>query len=406
MDGAAAPAVVAAGLAATSASAATAVALSDAAATTAGVTEGAGADPLFGAALSLFGSALIGCGQTLQKWALNRLAARSAAAAVAAAGSSSISSPSSPSVSDEEAAPAAAASASSADRGGEGGGGLVSVAERLRDPAWIAGISLCYAGEVFGNWIALGYVSAAVVTPMGAISVLVTALLGSMFLGEEITLRQRRGYAVLLLSVLAILAVAPRGDAGGPGSTPAAVLAFCRSPGFLLGLLAILAALAGLLYLVVVVAARRGGAGGGAGPRLHELAALCAAFGAVCVVCGRVLSVMARVGLLASPTAAALAALLAAAVVSQEFFKQQALSRFAVSAFQPVLFAAFNSAAALASLAVFREAPSTAALALFIAVFVPAMAGILVGSKMIQRDDDAPHAAYAAVDSDAAAKDT
>ena len=42
-------------------------------------------------------------------------------------------------------------------------------------------------GEVFGNWAALSYLSPAAVTPLGAVSVIVNAILARRWLSETIT---------------------------------------------------------------------------------------------------------------------------------------------------------------------------------------------------------------------------
>ncbi|KAI9354574.1 magnesium transporter [Zopfochytrium polystomum] len=270
---------------------------------------------------------------------------------------------------------------------------------RLRDPLWIAGIILSYSGEVFGNWFALGYVSAAIVTPMGVISVLTTAILGSIILGEEITLRQRRGYVLLIAAVFGVLIVAPKGGQV-LGDTAADVISFCLSPIFLCGALVIVICQSGLIYLVF----GRGRFG------LAELVGVCSLFGAINVTCGRIISVLVRVSASSSgdtetepvseePTVlsktslslavAAVAVMIVCSIVGQEYFKQEALSRYPVSTFQPVLFAGFNTAAVLTSIVLFREIPTLIEHLVFLSVFGLCMWTVFVGSRMIEQESPA-----------------
>lgn len=53
----------------------------------------------------------------------------------------------------------------------------------MRDPLWWAGVTMMAGGEI-GNFLAYGWASAAIVSPLGAISVLVNAILASALLGD------------------------------------------------------------------------------------------------------------------------------------------------------------------------------------------------------------------------------
>jgi hypothetical protein len=72
---------------------------------------------------------------------------------------------------------------------------------------------------------------------------------------------------------------------------------------------------------------------------------------------------------------------LVGSIIGQEVFKQQALSRFPVSQFQPLFYAAYNSIAVLSSVFAFQELPPVAASWLwFITWFTVGMAVITRGS--------------------------
>ncbi|RKO86139.1 magnesium transporter NIPA-domain-containing protein, partial [Blyttiomyces helicus] len=299
---------------------------------------------LIGLLAALLGSCAIGVGQTLQKHAVNRL--------------SHAAPPSLPS-------PTIGLPRGSTRRAKVAGPQRSQVSARWKDRIWLCGIGLCYLGEICGNWVALSFASAAIVTPMGIVSVIIAAVLSQRYLGEVITAKQRNGYLLVALGVVIILLAAPKNGGDELGSTPSQVLeALSRA--------SVAFAIAGLLqsYVMFRILVR--------GQETIPLyVAACAIFGAVTVACGRILSVMARVG--ASSVHAAhqaesdplgnhttlqdsieslavdgqkggavgyglgvLIFMLIGSVVGQEFFKQQALGRFPVSRFQPVLYAGFN----------------------------------------------------------------
>jgi hypothetical protein len=98
--------------------------------------------------------------------------------------------------------------------------------------------------------MALSLVSAAIVTPLGIVSVLVTALLSSTFLKETITTRQLQGYSLICVGVLINLFAAPRAETY-MGNTIEEVLEVLSSPVFVFGLALHLKLLSVLLYLVL-----------------------------------------------------------------------------------------------------------------------------------------------------------
>lgn len=78
----------------------------------------------------------------------------------------------------------------------------------LRNPIWWAGLSTMVVGEVC-NFSAYAFAPAILVTPLGALSVLIGAVLGSYFLGESLGILGRVGCAICLIGSVVIVLHAP-----------------------------------------------------------------------------------------------------------------------------------------------------------------------------------------------------
>ncbi len=130
-----------------------------------------------GLAAALLGNVLIGAGQTLQKYALNRL---------------SRDRPVKPPLLPTGRSRGLRRTPIDTHKHSSG-------RPRYTDNAWLAGILLNYIGEICGNWLALSLASAAVVTPMGIMSVVVNAVLAQKFLGEVVGRDKRRGYYSIMV---------------------------------------------------------------------------------------------------------------------------------------------------------------------------------------------------------------
>ncbi|KAJ1943872.1 hypothetical protein EC988_006127, partial [Linderina pennispora] len=165
-----------------------------------------------GLTAALLGNVVIGTGQCLQKYALNKLqrewetrrVEHSVGTSVAyeAGYSSSLDIRSR---SNSLTGPSFSQRAVTAAQPSENG-----PRPRYTEKLWIVGLLMNYAGELFGNSVALSYLSASVVAPLGIIAVIVNMVLAERFLGERITPNQRYGFMVIMAGVGCILLVAPR----------------------------------------------------------------------------------------------------------------------------------------------------------------------------------------------------
>lgn len=117
----------------------------------------------------------------------------------------------------------------------------------LRNPIWWAGMSTLVLGEV-ANFAAYTFAPPILVTPLGALSVLIGAVLASFLLKEELGHIGRVGCALCLLGSLIIVLHAPEDK---QIDTVDEILYFAIQPGFLLYCLTVLIFTLAMIFLVV-----------------------------------------------------------------------------------------------------------------------------------------------------------
>ncbi|KAI0122575.1 DUF803-domain-containing protein [Daldinia grandis] len=100
----------------------------------------------------------------------------------------------------------------------------------LRNPLWWAGMVTMITGEIC-NFAAYAFAPAILVTPLGALSVLIGAVLGSYFLKEELGTLGKLGCAICLLGAIIIVLHAPPDE---DIQTIDQILTYAIRPGFLL----------------------------------------------------------------------------------------------------------------------------------------------------------------------------
>ncbi|KAI9506371.1 hypothetical protein GGI25_006112 [Coemansia spiralis] len=269
---------------------------------------------------------------------------------------------------------------------------------RYTSKTWMLGLVLNYTGEIFGNSVALSYLSASVVAPLGIISVLVNLVLAEKFIGERITPNQRYGFMVIMAGVGLILMVAPRRSA----ASDAVQFVELVSTSGILGLFGILYVVqAALIYLIRT---------GHQSLFLYVLVA--SLFGSMNVMVSKILTMFMRLkltfsaipnpadiifyGATQAPQAKPLllyltgpqilaAVVMGLSIIGQESFRQQALGKYSVMQFQPVFFATYNIVATLSGLLLFKELDGLAHALLFFSVFSVGIVLILYGSKFLQK---------------------
>ncbi|KAJ1332549.1 hypothetical protein BSLG_008851 [Batrachochytrium salamandrivorans] len=365
-----------------------------------------------GLAVAALGSICIGIGQTLQKLALNRIAQQHHLPTQTL------------SVSRRRYAKAIQPQLQ------------LSGFERFSNKLWLAGISLSYFGEL-GNWIALSFASAAVVTPLGIVSVLTNVFLAQRFLGEQISQRQRRGYMFVLVGVLGILIVAPKGESW-LGNSTTEVLNSCAGAGMVNSFTLLFIVQTLLVYHIFV-------------NQVHQISlyvAVCSLFGTLTIISAKIMSLLVSLSSAealtntsnmtseaaalnhsaltmhtlqspastlssVSPQASLIASLdsvrsldsarsgssevgfaymtfsviIALSIGAQEVFKQQALSRFPVSRFPAHAYAGFNGCVVMSSVLVFGETATGFETFVFVVSFSICMIAVVTGISIVQSDD-------------------
>ncbi|KAM0748503.1 DUF803-domain-containing protein [Meredithblackwellia eburnea MCA 4105] len=116
----------------------------------------------------------------------------------------------------------------------------------LKSPMWWTGMILMIVGEIL-NFVAYAFTEALLVTPLGALSVVVCAILSSIFLDEKLTFFGKIG---CLLCILGATIVALNGPQESTVNTIPAFQKLFLSPGFLVyGSLVIVASLILAFYV-------------------------------------------------------------------------------------------------------------------------------------------------------------
>ena len=216
-------------------------------------------------------------------------------------------------------------------------------------------------------------------------SVLTNVILAQYFLSEVISFKQKQGYMLVVLGVLGILIIAPKGSATDFGTNVTDVLKNCIRPTFISCFIIIYFILTGLIYHLYVNQAHR----------LSIYVMICSLFGTISVSTGKVIGILVRSESFSTNTSmsyssqrnssllreslpnmtdipynsllefvtymkepshrqisiprldfwysiAILIVMTLLSVISHEFFKQEAFSRFPISRFHPALYAGFN----------------------------------------------------------------
>ncbi|CAH2352534.1 hypothetical protein CLIB1423_07S01728 [[Candida] railenensis] len=115
------------------------------------------------------------------------------------------------------------------DASARNGGESVQASEYLQNPIWWAGIITMAIGEI-ANFAAYTFAPAILVTPLGALSVIIGAVLAAIFLKEELGTLGKMGCAICLMGAVIIVLHAPPDK---EIETVDEILGYATKPGFL-----------------------------------------------------------------------------------------------------------------------------------------------------------------------------
>ncbi|KAI6121935.1 magnesium transporter NIPA-domain-containing protein [Pisolithus croceorrhizus] len=216
----------------------------------------------------------------------------------------------------------------------------------LRNPTWWAGITTLVFGEI-ANFAAYTFAPPILVTPLGALSVLVGAVLASFLLNEELGHLGRMGCGLCLIGSLIIILHAP---ADKEVETVDEILHYAIQPGFMLYCLIVL-----IFSLVMIfnVAPRYG--------RSNPLVyiSICSVVGSVSVMAIKGFGVAVKLTLSGNnqfthPSTYVFGIVVVGCILVQMNFFNKALDTFSTNVVNPMYYVGFSTATILASLILFQ----------------------------------------------------
>ncbi|KAJ7600781.1 DUF803-domain-containing protein [Mycena floridula] len=225
-------------------------------------------------------------------------------------------------------------------------GGPAAPKEYLRNPIWWAGITSLIVGEI-ANFAAYTFAPPVLVTPLGALSVLVGAVLASFMLNESLHHLGRLGCALSLIGSLIIVLHAPEDK---PVDTVDQILEYAMRPAFLFYIILVIAT---SIFLIFAAGPRYG--------RSHPAVyiSICSLVGSVSVMAIKGFGVALKLTLgghsqLQNPSMYLFGIVAALCIVVQLHYQNKAFDAFSVNIVNPMYYVGFSTATILASLILFQ----------------------------------------------------
>ncbi|XP_061680011.1 magnesium transporter NIPA2 [Syngnathoides biaculeatus] len=217
----------------------------------------------------------------------------------------------------------------------------------LKEWLWWAGLLSMGAGEA-ANFAAYAFAPATLVTPLGALSVLVSAVLSSYFLSERLNLHGKLGCLLSVLGSTSMVIHAPKEEEISSLEDMAQKLV---DPGFFIFAMAVVTV---VLVLILAVAPRHGQT------NILVYIGICSLIGSLSVSCvkGLGIAIKEAVGgtnVARSPLAWLLLLGLVACVSTQINFLNKALDIFNTSLVTPVYYVFFTTSVLTCSAVLFKE---------------------------------------------------
>ncbi|KAL8693432.1 MAG: hypothetical protein Q9218_001742 [Villophora microphyllina] len=216
----------------------------------------------------------------------------------------------------------------------------------LKSPTWWGGIVTMVVGEV-ANFAAYAYAPAILVTPLGALSVLIGAVLGAYFLKEELGTLGKLGCAMCLIgSVIIVLHAPPDKDI----KTVDEILHYAIHPGFLFYCAAVAVFSSVMIYRV---APRHGKKN----PLIYI--SICSTVGSISVMSVKAFGIALKLTLGGSnqftyPSTYVFIIITVVCILTQMNYFNKALSQFSTSLVNPLYYVTFTTATLCASFILFR----------------------------------------------------
>ncbi|KAI1478626.1 hypothetical protein K445DRAFT_28265 [Daldinia sp. EC12] len=215
----------------------------------------------------------------------------------------------------------------------------------LRNPMWWAGMVTMITGEIC-NFAAYAFAPAILVTPLGALSVLIGAVLGSYFLKEELGTLGKLGCAICLLGAIIIVLHAPPDE---DIQTIDQILNYAIRPGFLLycAIVAIFATV--MIYKIAPVHGKKN-------PLIYL--SICSTVGSVSVMSVKAFGIALKLTFaghnqFTHASTYVFMILTALCILTQMNYFNKALSQFSTQIVNPLYYVTFTTATLCASFILF-----------------------------------------------------
>lgn len=216
----------------------------------------------------------------------------------------------------------------------------------FRSPMWWAGMSTMVVGEI-ANFAAYTFAPPILVTPLGALSVLIGAVLASFLLNEQLGHLGRVGCALALIGSTIIVIHAPEDK---PVETVDEILEYALHPGFLMYCLSVLVF---TLLMVYVVAPKHGRSN----PLIYI--SICSLVGSVSVMAIKAFGIAVKLTLSGNnqftlASTYIFGFVVVGCILVQMNYFNKALDTFSTNVVNPMYYVGFSTATLVASLLLFQ----------------------------------------------------
>ncbi|KAK0674286.1 magnesium transporter NIPA-domain-containing protein [Cercophora samala] len=216
----------------------------------------------------------------------------------------------------------------------------------LKNPLWWAGIVCLVLGEIF-NFAAYAFAPAILVTPLGALSVLVGAVVGSYVLNEELGTLGKLGSALCLIgAVIIVLHASPDEDI----QTIDQILELAIQPGFLFYSLFVCIFATIMIYKVGPIHGKKN-------PLVYL--SICSTVGSISVMAVKAFGIALKLTFaghnqFSHPSTYVFMIITVVCILTQMNYFNKALSQFPTNIVNPLYYVTFTTATLIASFILFQ----------------------------------------------------
>ncbi|KAF8253606.1 DUF803-domain-containing protein [Wilcoxina mikolae CBS 423.85] len=216
----------------------------------------------------------------------------------------------------------------------------------LKTPIWWAGMVTMGLGEI-SNFAAYAFAPAILVTPLGALSVLVGAVLGTYFLNEQLGTLGKLGCAICLIGSVIIVLHAPADEQIDRIDE---MLNFALQPGFLFYVFCVIVFSLIMIYKVSPVYGKKN-------PLVYI--SICSTVGSLTVLSCKAFGIalkltFAGMNQFIYPSTYVFLIVVAVCILTQMNYFNKALSQYSSSIVNPIYYVMFTTATLIASFVLFR----------------------------------------------------